>query len=394
MSVGENVWSDNDLLQVRLPSGEVRSGTRKQLEEALQVGHIDGSALVLASGAREWVKLESLPGRGQRISPPRGSSLLSVPPDGVDVVWQVKLSRRQVEAALRAGHFDESVLVLVSGARDWAKLGSVLSEGPSTRPSAAPVSATPSAPPRVQAQSLATPTDTDREVWQVQLASGEVRTGSRQHLVEAMQAGHLDASALVLASGTTEWVKLGSLVERGTLPPPPVAPSPAVVQQPVSAVPAPARPEPIPPQAHQNDVWQVRLASGDVRSGTREQVEEAARTGHLDSSSLVLASGTSEWVTLSSVIDRGPEDPTMSSSAVSPSATSTAEWPAAEVADAPGETGPSGQFISETTAVGDGVINEPPLSTEPAMERATDPTPRAENSGAIPDATHPDDGTS
>ncbi|MDP9001335.1 MAG: hypothetical protein M3O46_14635, partial [Myxococcota bacterium] len=223
--------ADNDILKVRLPGGEVRSGTRKQLDEAMQAGNIDGSALVLASGAREWVRLDSLPWLGQRISAPPASVLaagaardvavgtaphagydphpsagpqyVSSPPGGLEEVWQVKLSRRQLEKALRAGHLDESVLVLASGARDWVKLGSALSPVASTRPSTMAVSPIPSAQSRVQPSAAVGPTDANRDIWQVKLANGEVRTGSRHQLVEALQAGHLDASALVLASGTT-----------------------------------------------------------------------------------------------------------------------------------------------------------------------------------------------
>jgi hypothetical protein len=48
----------------------------------------------------------------------------------------------------------------------------------------------------------------------------------------------------------------------------------------------------------------VKIAEGQVRSGTWEQLEEAVKAGHLDERMLVLAAGAHEWVTLGSVLNR------------------------------------------------------------------------------------------
>jgi hypothetical protein len=46
-----------------------------------------------------------------------------------------------------------------------------------------------------------------------------------------------------------------------------------------------------------------------MRSGTRQQLEEAFAAGHLDEGALVLAAGFHEWVTLGSVCGRRPSGP-------------------------------------------------------------------------------------
>jgi hypothetical protein len=158
------------------------------------------------------------------------------------------------------------------------------------------------------------------ELWQVRLGDGQVRSGTRQQLEEAFNAGHLDEGALVLAAGAHEWVTLASLGRRRSSEPAP-APAPDVAaevqpaasvlapqQTPVTvseqapAAPAPDASSPLPAQDGQADsqagwggdqIWHVKLAG--------RQLERVFHAGLLDDDALVLAPGTDEWVPLGDV---------------------------------------------------------------------------------------------
>ena len=107
--------------------------------------------------------------------------------------------------------------------------------------------------------------------WSAQLPNGEVRSGTLEQLDEALRAGHLDAATPVRASASDAWARLADVL---------------------AAAP-----------------WQVRLADGQIRSGTREQLEEALRAGHLNDEMLVLAGGASTWVKLGSLLGRSLAPP-------------------------------------------------------------------------------------
>jgi hypothetical protein len=137
---------EHDAWQVKLPNGEVRSGTRPQLEEAFRAGHLGEGALVLAAGAREWVTLGSVmgldrPAPAAVVSSPEPVSARAPQPvfaapepmqsapqwtDGDSEVWQVRLTRPQLENAVRDGYLDDDSLVLAAGASEWVRLGTVV----------------------------------------------------------------------------------------------------------------------------------------------------------------------------------------------------------------------------------------------------------------------------
>jgi hypothetical protein len=160
--------------------------------------------------------------------------------------------------------------------------------------------------PSVAPPPVAPPANGDAEPWQVRLANGEVRSGARHQLAEAFATGHLDAEVMVLAAGAREWQRLGTVMERSepsrarivpsTSPPPPADP--------------PRASSPPPPTATLlgmqggDDIWLLRLPDGQVRSGTRRQLEEAFRAGEIDEGALVLPDGASEWTRLGSIIAR------------------------------------------------------------------------------------------
>jgi hypothetical protein len=165
---GDDIWL------MRLPDGQVRSGTRRQLEEAFRAGEIDEGALVLPDGASEWTKLgsvvarplstpaaasavamEATPAQAQPAAPavapeqaPASAServpapaaqdepspVQADPPAqaqvappvaleaGVgDPLWQVKLTGKQLEAAFHAGLLGDDALVLAAGSDQWIK---------------------------------------------------------------------------------------------------------------------------------------------------------------------------------------------------------------------------------------------------------------------------------
>lgn len=49
------------------------------------------------------------------------------------------------------------------------------------------------------------------DCWYVKLSDGDVHRVTLDQLDEAFQAGHIDANTMVLASGATQWTKLGAL---------------------------------------------------------------------------------------------------------------------------------------------------------------------------------------
>jgi hypothetical protein len=226
-------------------------------------------------------------------------------------LWSAKLPNgdvrsgtlEQLNEAFRSGHLGESTMVRASRSDHWIKLTDALG-------GAAPVSGVPtqraSAPPPSAATSPGV--NGSSELWQVKLANGEVRSGTRQQLVEAFRAGHLDEQMPVLAAGMHEWMPLGTLMRRSEPPPTPLAPLPASPPPPppvtVQQVSSPPPSTATSPSPSMEGLWQVRLGDGQVRSGTQQQLEEAFRAGHLGQDTLVLAAGAREWVTLASVANR------------------------------------------------------------------------------------------
>jgi hypothetical protein len=348
MSINEDLWA------AALPNGEVRSGTLEELNEAVRAGHIGVNTLVRAAHSETWVRLVDVLGGGAIAAAPVAAPRASVPAppvasqpppstNGSPDLWQVRLAngdvrsgtRQQLEEALGAGHLGADVMVLPAGGREWVPLGIVMARSeppapldpvahrpPSIAPVAAPPPPQPSAPP---------PRPTDDGLWQVRLADGQVRSGTRQQLEEALNAGHLDEAALVLAAGASEWVTLASIADDRRQPEPAPAPTAAQEPEPVAA------PEPAPVEAHptasvavqetaattteqapvepagdspapqptddgqpalpfgwdRDQVWRVNLTS--------RQLEQAFHAGLLEHDALVLAVGTDEWVRLGDV---------------------------------------------------------------------------------------------
>jgi hypothetical protein len=376
MSVNEDLWS------ARLPNGDVRSGTLEQLSEAFRSGHLGESTLVRPSRSDHWIKLADVlggapvvrtpasvaPPRASAPPPPAATPPASAPVNGNADLWHVKLAsgevrsgtRRQLVEAFRAGHLTEGMPALAAGAREWVPLGTIMSrsEPSSVAPSAPPpssvvpqrVSSPPvsaAAPPPPQsfevpgaarssaseradpnlpgaARASASESADPNLKCQVRLADGQVRSGTRQQLEEAFKAGHLDASALVLAAGASEWVTLGSFAGPLASAPPPapmaLAEPPPVEAQPVAPVAMPqppvtpeeeAPPEPAsaapaedsastpaaeegPPEQQSAEVeeafWQVKL--------TEKQLEAVFLAGLIGDDALVLIAGNEEWVRL------------------------------------------------------------------------------------------------
>jgi hypothetical protein len=213
----------------------------------------------------------------------------------------------QLNEAFRAGHLGESTLVRASRSDNWIKLADVLGGSASTAVGAPSASVS---PPSAATQPVS-PRNGSPDLWRVRLANGEVRSGTRQELAEAVRAGHLDEALPVLAAGAREWVQIGTVMGRTEPPPAPLVPS---VHPPPSVIPQRASASPpstvTPPQPHgSGELWQVKLADGQVRSGTRQQLEEAFDAGHLDEGTLVLPAGAHEWVTLASLGSRRPAEP-------------------------------------------------------------------------------------
>jgi len=226
-------------------------------------------------------------------------------------LWSAKLPNGEVRAgtleqlgeAFRAGLIGEATPVCAAGSDQWARLVDILAAAAGATAAASPARAPGnSVPPRPS--TAPSPAVATGDLWQVRLASGEVRSGTRHQLEEAIAAGHLTADLLALPNGATSWRALG-MVLAGSVPPPaqpasvaPIAPAP----RPVSAAPAAAPAAPSPALPASDEAWQVRLPDGQIRAGTRAQLEEAVRAGLLDASFMVLAAGTVEWTPLSVAI--------------------------------------------------------------------------------------------
>ena len=278
----------------------------------------------------------------------------------------------QLNEAFRAGHLGESTLVRAARSDNWIRLADVLggaAVGAASTPVAPPRASAP--PQSVAVQPAAPQVNGSAELWQVRLASGEVRSGTLEQLTEALRAGHLEAGVLVLAAGASEWVQLGTVMGRvmgriepqlaplapSAHPPPTVAPQPVAPQRASSPPPSTATP---PPPHVGDELWQVRLADGQVRSGTRQQLEEAFSAGHLDEGVLVLAAGFHEWVTLGSVCGRRPSGP--------------APAPVGAAEPTPVETQPAAPVVAPQQAPVTTLVEAPAAPAEVAS-----PSPRAED---------------
>jgi hypothetical protein len=211
----------------------------------------------------------------------------------------------------------------------------------------------------------------------VRLGNGEVRSGTRQQLEEAFNAGHLDGSALVLAAGMSEWVALGELMDRrpqepvpapvaapeppplvAAEPPPVIAAEPApvvtqVVAQEAAPAPAPAEtaqeaPAPEAPTDEQTsadsaqvdapELWQVKL--------TLKQLEDAFNAGLIEDDTPVLAAGADEWVELGTLRREQPAPfgdavgvPSSQDGAPAEPASRTEPWPATLAGNSHSPTG-------------------------------------------------------
>lgn len=89
--------TDDNLWCIKLPNGDVRSGTLEQLDEAFQAGHINEDTLVLGEGSSDWMRLGELLGLDEPPSsesipvtqaptkpPPQYAAPLSVAPSTID----------------------------------------------------------------------------------------------------------------------------------------------------------------------------------------------------------------------------------------------------------------------------------------------------------------------
>ena len=269
-------------------------------------------------------------------------------------LWSAKLPNGEVRAgtleqlgeAYRAGLIGEATPVCAAGSDQWARLADILAAAAAARAPAIPARPVDgSVPPRASAAPPAAVATGD--LWQVRLGSGEVQSGTRQQLEEAIVAGHLTADLLALPSGATSWRPLGAVLAGSVAPLPPrpvsvlpprpvsVAPSAAVPPSPSVARAAPAAPLPA-----SDDAWQVRLPDGQVRAGTRAQLEEALHAGHLDPSFMVLAAGATEWAPLNRAIAPPAPAQTLASPVGVGPADVSATAPAQAVAP-PAEPGPA-----------------------------------------------------
>jgi hypothetical protein len=77
--------------------------------------------------------------------------------------------------------------------------------------------------------------DSAGRLWYVQLPDGDVHRVTLDQLDEGFQAGHVDASTMVLAAGATRWEKLGQLAGIDEAPPIQTATSSAVPPRPAPA---------------------------------------------------------------------------------------------------------------------------------------------------------------
>jgi hypothetical protein len=323
------VNQDHLLWSAKLPNGEVRSGTLEQLSEAFRSGHVSEATLVRSAGSEQWSRL-------------------------VDVL-----------RAVASGAAPHSVLA----AQAPVSVRPVAAPAPAPVFTPAPVASAPLSPPLQSVPPTSNGISADPDAWHVRLPTGQVRSGTREQLEEAFRSGHLADATLVLPAGARSWVELGVLMRQGEAPPPAIAPSaappavapsaapPPVAVAPVApaavAVPAPvvarapsAAPAPPPASAAPagDDVWQVRLPDGQVRSGTRQQLEEAFHAGHLDENTPVLAAGAPGWLPLREAASRygtassGDAAPGPAADEPAPVAAPSTPAMPAEAAEAPAES--------------------------------------------------------
>jgi hypothetical protein len=222
----------------------------------------------------------------------------------------------------------------------------------------------------------------NREIWSARLPNGEVRSGSLEQLSEAWRAGYVDGSTMVRSAGSAQWKTLSDVVAaaeanraasvtraaRSSAPPPQASqppPAASLPPQPVSQ-PLPQASQPPAPASVSAapDLIQVRLADGQVRSGTQEQLVEALRAGHLDEKVLVLAAGATAWVPLGSLLAGEP-----------PPAPPAPPLEVAVALAAPPPEPPSPVASEESSSVGDAPAEEPGGAADSFTAGEDAPTP-------------------
>jgi hypothetical protein len=188
------------------------------------------------------------------------------------------------------------------------------------------------------------PTIASQSLWSARFPNGEVRSGTLAQLNDAFRAGQLGGDTLVCAAGRQEWAKLADILD------------PSIVQ--------------------------VRLPDGQVRSGTRAQLEEALNAGHLDEGTPVRAAGTSEWVTLGTIASRPPPPPSPSVAPVARASAPSPAAPPAETATTPveplppvaAEAAPQAADVPEETPAAVAAVAAEPEA--PARDHADDTAPQ------------------
>ncbi len=68
----------------------------------------------------------------------------------------------------------------------------------------------------------------------------------------------------------------------------------------------------------EQEIWQIKLPTGDVRSGTLEQLDEAFAQGAIDERTLVRREGTDTWITLAEAAGIEAAPPTEPAGASAP----------------------------------------------------------------------------
>ena len=140
---------------------------------------------------------------------------------------------------------------------------------------------------------------TNHDLWSAMLPNGDVRSGTLEQLKEAVRSGHLGGGTMVRAhlNNGNNWTPLSDVL------PAAIASEVRATHLPSPAVSVPPQPGPSPSE-RDAVLWQVRLANGEVRSGTRQQLEDALRAGHVDEGTLVLTGAASEWTPLGALRNR------------------------------------------------------------------------------------------
>jgi hypothetical protein len=351
MSINQDLWS------AKLPNGDVRSGTLEQLNEAFRSGYLGESTLVRPARSDTWTKLADVlagvaPGGAPTAAPAQPVPAPPVPASPADAG----------DAATAAPAQPVPTPTVPAPA---ANAGGVPTAAP-----AQPVPAPTVPSPAADARSASARINVRPELWQVRLANGEVGSGTYQQLEEAFDAGHLSEETFVLAAGTREWVRLGAIMLRDEPQPDVLVPSappqrPSAEAQPVAS-PAATAAATTPAQTRGHDeLWQVRLADGQVRSGTRQQLEEAFIAGHLDENALVLAAGASEWATLGSLAGRD-----LSAPLPAPVASAEASSVEAQPGSPDAAPSPAAATASDDAEVGTPALDATP--TGPAEDEKTD----------------------